>query len=112
LGFAGYDDWRIPTVGYQGDLPEFETIILPKSDPCLAVPVPPLFSTNCDPNSPNTLGCSVTSCSCTAMSYWSATTFLPQPGLAEGVDFIFCGGTGAGRFKTQVLSARAVRGGM
>jgi hypothetical protein len=109
-GFAGYDDWRIPTVGYQGDMPELETILLPQSYPCSAVP--PVFKTNCNPNSPSTLGCTVTSCSCTADTYWSATTFLPEPGTAEAVDFIYCGGTGAGRFKTQDLSARAVRGGL
>jgi hypothetical protein len=100
--FAGYNDWRIPTVGFQGDMAELETICTPAGS------VPVVFNTNC------TAGCTVDSCSCTQTSlqdYWSATTFLPLPGLANGVSFVFCGNSGAGP-KTNANSIRAVRSGL
>jgi hypothetical protein len=103
--FAGYDDWRIPGVGYQGGAVEFETILGPTSPPC--EPKLPVFNANC---TSDTDGCSVASCSCTADTYWSATTFLPEPGNAEQVDFILCGGVGVS-FKTNAHAARAVRNG-
>jgi hypothetical protein len=104
MGLAGYNDWRIPTVGREGGTAELETIEGPTSSSCSALPV---FSTNCISS---TVGCSVTTCSCTATSYWAATTYLAQPGSAEEQDFHNCGG-GAGP-KTNELSVRAVRGGL
>jgi hypothetical protein len=84
--FAGHSDWRIPTVGEDGDTMQLETIFdghgaIPPScgsPPC----VPAVFNTNCTP------GCAVTGCSCTASSfYWSATTSAANPKAAWVVGF-------------------------
>jgi hypothetical protein len=107
--FAGYNDWRVPTVGFQGDMAELETILLPTTPPCgVTASVPLVFNANC------TSGCTVASCSCTQTTlqdYWSATTFASQPGLADGVNFRFCGAAAGAGPKTNANSIRAVRGG-
>ena len=100
-GFAGFSDWRIPTVGFEGDTAEIETILGPTEPPC--APVLPEFDSNCS------VGCSLTNCSCTAASYWSATTYLAEPGNAEEQDFINCGGHPGVGPKTNAFSVRAVR---
>jgi len=131
-GFAGHNDWRIPTVGKEGDAPEWETILS----------VPPVFDTNCpmgshcDPNNPNdqcgagqscvasagvplgtcrsTPGCTVTSCSCTWDSYyWSATSDVSTPNtpprFAWFVDFTSASVISDGKELSEYV--RAVRGG-
>jgi len=110
--FAGYNDWRIPSVGYEGDTAELETIFVPVSAPCSpTATVPAVFNTNC------TVGCTVTTCSCTASDrmsfpgYWAATTYLPEPGFAEILNAAFCGDTPGFIPKTNAGGIRAVRGG-
>jgi hypothetical protein len=101
-GFAGYTDWRIPTLHMEGNMPELETILAP---PCVAgTPCVPLeFDSKClsddtcnegwrcqagqscvtvpwrEPDAPGRCqevpGCTSTSCSCTSfLPYWSATS--------------------------------------
>jgi hypothetical protein len=102
-GFAGYTDWRIPTVDKEGNAGELETILLSTctaSGPCVRLafdtdcPQPSL----CDASHPcsagrscviptpmpgaegtcSESGCTVTSCSCTWSGYyWSATSDVP-----------------------------------
>ena len=106
--FAGYNDWQIPTVGYDGDMAQLETILMQTTPPCAGPTVPLAFNRDC------TSGCTVASCSCTATlpDYWSATTFTSLQGLANGVNFSFCpASTGAGP-KTNANSIRAVRSGL
>ncbi|MGD0947389.1 MAG: DUF1566 domain-containing protein [Candidatus Binatia bacterium] len=104
-GFAGYTDWRIPTVDKEGNAGELETILLSTctvSGPCVRLafdtdcPQPSL----CDASHPcsagrscviptpmpgaegtcSESGCTVTSCSCTWSGYyWSATSDVPTP---------------------------------
>ena len=83
--FAGHNDWHIPTVGEDGDMPQLETIFdtsiptcRPPYQPCLA----PAFDMGCTP------GCVLTGCSCTASGdYWSATTSASNPQAAWVVGF-------------------------
>jgi hypothetical protein len=82
--FAGFNDWRIPTVGHDGGRSELETILAAPypcsglSDPCVPAP----FNTDC------AAGCTVASCSCTwPLNYWSATTYIADPFAAWAVDF-------------------------
>jgi hypothetical protein len=86
-GFAGHSDWRIPT------LAELHTIV---------GGVPPAFNNSCAP------GCTVTTCSCTASSYyWSATTQADSPDGAFIVEF---GSPGSGSStKSGGFVVRAVR---
>jgi hypothetical protein len=107
VAFSGYNDWRIPTVGYDGGTPELETI-LAAPYPCTGLSVPCVsaaFNTDC------ASGCAVTSCSCTQSApYWSATTQLTDPGSGEIV-FFTTGGVAGGTPKTDAFYVRAVRGG-
>lgn len=127
-GFAGYNDWRIPTVGRLGDRPELETIFRRScyaDGPDSICPFPPPFPDWCtageclDPvwNATCVEGCSVLSCSCTAVlpcgedcsaeHYWSATSpdgFLHHAASTElGIVW------GAGHPDSE-FHVRAVRG--
>ncbi len=114
--FAGHSDWRIPSVGEDGDVAELETL-LAAPYPCVSSPcVPPAFATNCTP------ACDLSSCSCTQPApYWSASgavvwadllgVLVPLPGAEWTVSF----GNPGGLITYSDASAhhyiRAVRGG-
>ncbi len=101
VGFAGANDWRMPTFA------ELQTILLPEPYPCTTDPcVDSAFDSGC------TGGCSVTTCSCTLSSggYWSATTLAGFPNTAW---LVFFGGGPVGYdFKNFPFYVRAVRGGL
>jgi hypothetical protein len=114
--FAGHNDWRIPTVGEDGDVAELETILAAPYPTCLSSPcVAPAFNTNCSP------ACDLSSCSCTQpSSYWSATSavawvemqgvIVPLPGVEWTVFFGNPSGVGYSD-ETARYYVRAVRGG-
>ncbi len=94
-GFAGFSDWRIPNVKELESIVDFEV-----SSPSVS----PAFNAGCTP------GCTVTTCSCTAPSfYWTSTTVITSPGDNQWfVNFNF------GAVNSSIggsLRVRAVRGG-
>lgn len=98
-GFAGANDWRLPTFA------EIQTI---EPYPCVTSPcVDAAFNTTC------TAGCNATalSCSCTQSSYyWSASTHASDSPSAWVVGF--SDGLVDNILKVNSLYARAVRGGL
>ena len=116
--FAGHNDWRIPTVGQDGDVAELETVLAAPYPTCLSSPcVPPAFNTNCSP------ACDLSSCSCTQPSaYWSASSavawvemqgvLVPLPGVEWTVYFGNPSGFIDYSDETSHHYVRAVRGGL
>lgn len=99
-GFAGANDWRVPTFA------ELQTILLPEPYQCTTSPcVDAAFNTGC------VATCTVLTCSCTqADGYWSATTNAGNPG--EAWDVFFTDGPVYSFFKPFSYYTRAVRGGL
>jgi len=103
--FAGYSDWRIPEVNKNGGAEELETI---RREPCSSYdPIPcvdSVFHNAC------TEGCTVTTCSCTALDgYWSS---IPSDAsTAHSINF--ANGAFHHSHKTVIGNqVRAVRGGL
>ena len=71
-GFAGYTDWRLPEVKKDGGTEELDSLVdLSRGGPPYILDE---FNSSC------TLGCPVTTCSCTAADfYWSSTTYAFPP---------------------------------
>jgi hypothetical protein len=107
-GFAGHDDWRIPTVHDDGGTAELETIRERGSNPCgQFVPcVPAAFNTSC------AAGCAVDSCSCADPGYHWTASFPTNQLYSTFYDFE--SGTAGYAFKWNTFGSlypvRAVRG--
>ena len=76
MNFAGFSDWRIPTIGIEGDRPEFESIADENVPGCPSVGSGPciagIFNAGC------TAGCTLTGCSCSEIDYWTASAYSPD----------------------------------
>ncbi len=104
--FAGYSDWRIPTVGDEGGAAELETIVDAGAPRCVdpsrsAACVAAQFDTACMP------GCSVASCSCANGDTWSSISVPASPFAWE---VVFKGGLLYAENKDSNRFVRAVRG--
>jgi hypothetical protein len=96
IGFAGFNDWRLPNVRELQSIIDYGRSSSPAVDPA--------FNNNVS------IGCTVLTCSLTVSSaYWSSTTIASNPIDAWAVDF------GVGLLVPSLKSAshfvRAVRGG-
>jgi len=94
IGFAGFNDWRLPNVRELQSILDFGRL-LPAVDP--------VFNNNVS------TGCTVLTCSATAQFYWSSTTVATVDIDAWTVDFSVSHNVAA--LKTGSHSVRAVRGG-
>ena len=95
-GFAGHSDWRIPNVKELQSIVDYG-VILPTVDP--------VFETGC------VATCTVTTCSCTAVNYWSSTSNPNDSVFAYPVSFS-SGGVSNGDKSLFEFFVRAVRGGL
>ncbi len=94
--FAGHTDWRVPNQKELFSILDLETFSLSVS---------PAFNNGC------TSGCTVATCSCTALSFfWSSTSTARDTFSAWAVTFD--DGQVANGFKGSPQSVRAVRGGL
>jgi hypothetical protein len=94
-GFAGHNDWRVPSVRELQSIVNYENVT-----PAVSA----AFNNNC------AASCTVTTCSCTVSGgYWSSSTYTYSPDYAWSVYF-YDGGAGAS-FKSFAFYVRAVRGG-
>ncbi len=95
--FAGHTDWRVPNQKELFSILDLETLF-----PSLS----PAFNNGC------TSGCTVATCSCTALPsfFWSSTSTASDTALAWAVTFD--DGSVANGFKGSAQSVRAVRGGL
>ena len=94
--FAGHTDWRVPNVQELQSIVDYEGI---------GGSIAPAFNTGCIG------GCTVLTCSCTALGvHWSSSTQALIPNLAWIV--FFNNGGLENTNKVFNLSVRAVRGGL
>jgi hypothetical protein len=94
IGFAGFNDWRIPNVRELQSILDYGR---------LNPGVDPVF------NHDVSTGCTVLTCSATSRFYWSSTTIATIPLDAWLVDFTFT--ENLADLKSNSRSVRAVRGG-
>jgi hypothetical protein len=97
--FAGYSDWRLPTIYELQSLIDYD-----QSNP----------ATNAAFNNACVVNCRVATCSCTDIfhgPYWSSTDYAFNPSLAWGVVFGAGGGFVGPTEKTVFGDVRAVRNG-
>src|SRR5437870_8404882 len=97
IGFAGFNDWRIPNVKELQSIVNYGTF---------GPAVDPAFHNHESP------GCTVLTCSATAVAraYWSSTTIAVAAAI-DAWDVEFVNGVVTGGLKSDSFFVRAVRGG-